>query len=232
MPLINVLTVRVRPEQQLRYVELGVQLAKRALEKKERFRWAAHQTIFGTAGSLFHFVSEGANYAGLAARGMPAEMFERVLGAKTGAEWQRDIRSCTLSEQSTISVDRPELSYPPDHLGAAAHPFALVTTVRVRAGGQDVVEELLRKIAEAVPKVDDPARILAYQAVIGDLRDYWTVRPLRNLGELDRQRAPARLLNDAFGASEGGLIFRNGMEAMERVERSIVRYLPELSNPE
>jgi len=107
-----------------------------------------------------------------------------------------------------------------------------VTTVRTRPGGQEAVEELLRKISEAIPKVDDPARITVFQAVIGDLRTYWTVRPLRELADLDRQRLPARLLTDAFGAGEGGLIFRSAMEAMESAERAIVRYLPELSHPE
>jgi hypothetical protein len=232
MPLTNVLTVQVRPEHQLRYVELIQQLAGRAVEKKERFRWTGHQTLFGTRGPELHFVSEVADYAGLASRGAPVEMFERVLGAKPAADWQRELLACTLATRNAISVDRPELSYPPDRTGAAAHPLAVVTTVRARPGGQEAVEELLRKISEAIPKVDDPARIIAFQSVIGDLRTYWTVRPLRELAELDRQRVPARLLNDAFGAGEGGLIFRTAMEAMESVDRAIVRYRPELSNPE
>lgn len=232
MPLSNVLSVRIRPEQQLRYVELIQQLAKRAVEKKDRFQWTTHQTRFGTQGPLLHFVSQCADYAAIAKRGTPIEMFERVLGAKAAGDWQQEVLGCTLEQRNTLSVDRPELSYPPDRTGPAAHPLAVVTTVRVRSGGQEAVEELLRKIAEAIPKVDDPARTIVYQSVIGDLRQYWTVRPLRDLAELDRQRVPARLLTDAFGAGEGGLIFRNAMEALESAERSIVAYLPELSNPE
>ena len=231
MPLTNVLTVRVRPEHQLRYVDLVTQLAKRAQEKKERLQWTAHRTLFGTRGPLLHFVSEAADYAGIAARGAPPEMYERVFGPKAGTDWLREVQICTAEQADTLSVDRPDLSYPPERRSPASHPFALVSTIRVRAGGQEAVEELLRKISEAIPKVDDPTRIVAHQSVVGDLRDYWTVRPLRNLGELDRQRMPARLLTDAFGAAEGGLVFRNAMEAMQRVERSIVRYLPELSNP-
>jgi len=231
MPLSNVLSVRIRPEQQLRYGELIRQLATRAVEKKDGFRWTAHQARFGTQGPLLHFVSECADYAALAKRGTPIEMFERVLGAKAAAEWQQELLGCTLEQRNTLSTDRPELSYPPDRTGPAAHPLAVVTTVRVRSGGQEAVEELFRKLSEAIPKVDDPARIVVYQPVIGDLRQYWTVRPLRDLAELDRHRVPARLLTDAFGAGEGGLIFRNAMEALESAERAIVAYLPELSNP-
>jgi hypothetical protein len=232
MPLSNVLTVRVRPEHQLRYVELTTQLAKRAIEKKERFHWTAHQTLFGTRSPLFHFVSETASYAALAARGLPNEMFERVLGAKAATEWLPEILTCCADQQNTLWVDRADLSYPPDRAGPAAQPFAMVTTIRVVAGGQDAVEELLRKISEAIPKLDDRTRIVVYQALVGDLREYWTLRPIRNLSELDRQRLPGQLLNDAFGAGEGGLILRNAMAAMERVQRTIVSYQPELSNPE
>jgi hypothetical protein len=232
MPLSNVLSVRIRPDQQARYVELIQQLAAHATEKKDPFRWTTHQTRFGIEGPMLHFVSQCADYAALAKRGTPIEMFERVLGAKAAGEWQREALGCTLEQRNTLSVDRPELSYPPDRTGPAAHPFAVVTTVRVRSGGQEAVEELLRKIAEGIPKVDDPARTIVYQSVIGDLREYWAVRPLRDLGELDRQRVPARLLTDAFGTGEGGLIFRNAMAAMESAERAIVEYLPQLSNPD
>jgi len=38
------------------------------------------------------------------------------------------------------------------------------------------------------------------------------------------------LLNEAFGAAEGGLIFRSGLQAIEQVERNIVSLLPDLSN--
>lgn len=232
MPLSNVLSVRIRPELQLRYVELIQQLAKRAVEKKDRFHWTTHQTRFGTQGPLLHFVSQCADYATLAKLGTPVELFERVLGAKAAGEWQQEVLGCTLEQRNTLSVDRPELSYPPDRVGASAHPLAVVTTVRARSGGQEAVEELLRKISEAIPKVDDPARIIVYQAVVGDLRQYWTVRPLRDLAELDRHRMPARLLTDAFGTGEGGLVFRNAMDSIESVERAIVQYLPEHSNPD
>jgi hypothetical protein len=231
MPLTNVLSVQVRPEESLRYVELIAQLAKRAVEKKERFRWTAHQTLFGAQGPWLHFVSEADSWSALGARGTPQEMFARVLGAKAAADWQREVLACSQAQRNTLSMDRPDLSYPPDQGGPAAHPLAAVTLVRVRPGGQEAVEELLRKIAEAIPKVDDAARILAFQTLLGDLREYWTVRPLRDLAELDRHRLPGQLLVDAFGAGEGGLVFRTGMEAIESAEREIVQYLPELSNP-
>src|SRR3990172_8106579 len=77
----------------------------------------------------------------------------------------------------------------------------------------------------------DPARLVAFQTLVGDLARYWTVRPVENLGELDRQLQPAELLNKAFGAAEGGLIFRTGLESIQEVRRQIVLYRQDLSNP-
>ena len=109
--------------------------------------------------------------------------------------------------------------------------MSVVTVLRVRPGHQDAAEELIRKLAEAIPKVDDPARLITYQSVIGDLRTLWTVRPIASLADLDRQLAPNDLLNKAFGSGEGGLIGRAGMEALESVERSILVLRADLSNP-
>jgi hypothetical protein len=232
MPLTNVLSVQPRPEDEIRYVELVQQLAQRAVQKKDRFRWTTHSTAFGTQGPMFHFVSQSADWAGIGGRGTPLELFDRVLGAKAAAEWRQNLLSCTASSRNTISIDRPDLSYPPDRREPSAHPFAVVTTLRVKPGGQEAVEELLRKLAEAIPKVDDPARVIVNQTVVGDLREYWSVRPLRDLKDLDRHRLPQRLLEEAFGAPEGGLIFRGAMESMETAERALVQYLPDLSHPE
>ncbi len=48
--------------------------------------------------------------------------------------------------------------------------------------------------------------------------------------DLDKQRPAPELFIEAFGAAEGGLIFRSGLEAIAVVERNIVGYRPELSN--
>ncbi len=100
---------------------------------------------------------------------------------------------------------------------------------RARPGRREAVEEILRKIAEPIPKVDEPIRITTYQTVIGDALQYWTVRPLDELGDLDEQLTVSDLLEKAFGPAEGGLIFRSGLEAVEQLERSITIYRDELS---
>jgi hypothetical protein len=229
MPLTSVLSERVRPKQVRRYEELVQQLAKRAVQRKEAWHWTAHQTVFGEV-DRFHYVSEAPDFAALGARGRADDLVRRLMGEKEGNEWLREANEGVESVRHTVSMERPDLSYPPERR-ARPFPAAVVTLLRARPGGREACEELIRKVAEAIPKAGDPARLVAYQTLIGDLSTYWTVRPLQDLGELDRQLQPADLLTRAFGAAEGGLIFRTGTEAIEEVRREIVLHREDLSNP-
>ena len=229
MPLTSILSVQVRPDRFAQYDEMVRDLAARAVDQRDAFYWTTHQTAFGELGTL-HFVSEDADFAGIAARGTTQELIHRVLGEDEGAKALASMLECTVSQQMTISLDRPELSYPPEQTDRI-FPAAVVTQIRARPGGQEALEELIRKISEAIPKVGDPSRIVSYQVTVGTLAEYWTARPLEDLSELDEQLPPAELLNQAFGVAEGGLIYRTGLEAIEEVKRQIVVYRQDLSNP-
>lgn len=64
-----------------------------------------------------------------------------------------------------------------------------------------------------------------------DIRHGSTTHPSpRKPSASTRVARAAVLLNEAFGAAEGGLIFRSGLQAIEQVERNIVSLLPDLSN--
>jgi hypothetical protein len=195
MALTSVLSVSVRPERFSAYEEAVRRLAERAIQRKEGFRWTAHQTAFGELGTV-HFVSEDSDWTGIGTRGLPEQMVRRVMGEEKGQALLEELNGCILGGRSVISTDRPDLSCPPEEI-ERTRPAAAVTTLRVRPGGQEAFEELMRKIAEAVPKVDQPEE----------------------------------LLTKAFGAAEGGLIFRSGLEALEDAERQIVLYREDLSNP-
>ena len=229
MPLTTVLSERIRPERLRRYEELVQRLAKKAVQKKDAWQWTAHQTAFGEVGTI-HYVSASSDFAAIGSRGLPDELVRRVMGEKEGNELLEQASECVLSRQQIIGVERPDLSYPPEQRDRR-YPAAIVTILRARPGGQEGCEEVIRKVAEAIPKVGDPARLVAYQTLVGDLMQYWTVRPLQSLGELDRQLLPADLLSKAFGAAEGGLIFRTGLEAIAEVRREIAFYREDLSNP-
>lgn len=172
-----------------------------------------------------------ADFGALEALGTVDELYRRVLGEKQGDELFVRSSECIQARQHTLSIERPDLSYAPDATVRTAPAFDVVTLVRARPGQHEACEELIRKIAEAIPKVGDPTRLVTYQVVVGDLREYWTTRPLRRLADFDQQLATAELLNRAFGAAEGGLIWRSGNESIAEVRRELVAYREDLSNP-
>ena len=139
------------------------------------------------------------------------------------------VLSCLQAAEQMISIDRPELSYTQDE-GVRA-PVLVVTAVRVRPGQEESFEEFVRKMAEAIPKVNDRWRLATRQVLVGNLREYRMVTPLRELGEIDSLLPPALLLTQVFGAAEGGLIYRSGVAAIEHVERRILALRADLSNP-
>jgi hypothetical protein len=229
MPLLSVLSVDIKPDRIFDYQEIAAELAGHARDQSEPFHWTAHEVVYGGASTL-HFGNRIDNFGGLAERGLPIEMVIRVLGEARGSEAMRELGAATQSTRTSISVDRPELSYPTEAEARTA-PAAAVTLVQARAGQLEACEELIRKIAEAIPKVGDPARMTTFQTVIGDLSRYWTLRPLDDIAALDSHLPPSELLDQAFGAAEGGLIYRAGLEAIEHAERNIVVYREDLSNP-
>ncbi|MBI4514679.1 MAG: hypothetical protein HY699_02535 [Deltaproteobacteria bacterium] len=202
-------------------------LAEKALAQKEPFEWAAHQVMAGALGTI-HFVSERRDWATLSAREPVEVLIRKIMGDTEGAQLFDQLSECVLSERYTIGQERTDLSFPPAS-PAAVKPFGTVTIVRARPGGQDAVEELIRKVAQAIPLVKDQRRFLAYQTVMGNLRTYWAVVPLGDVAELDAMLSPPELLTRAFGA-EGALIYRNGIDAAESMERQLTILRPELSN--
>jgi hypothetical protein len=226
MALTTVLTVSVRPDRASTYEARVHSLAERALAQKEPLEWAAHQVAAGALGT-FHFVSQAESWAALGAREPIDLLIRKVMGDTEGAQLLEQLSECIVSERYTIGEERPDLSQPPE--GDEMKPMSMVTLLRARPGGQDALEELIRKVAQAIPLVQSPRRFRAYQTVIGDMRTYWAATPLDGLGDLDALLPPAELLHRAFGA-EGALIYRNGLDAIETFTRQITALRPELSN--
>lgn len=229
MPLVTVYSDEVRLDQATRYEELIQEVAQAAVKKKEKWNWTAHQVSFGNVGA-FHYVAEAPDWATIQQRGEVEDLIRRLLGEKRGNEVLQQLNECLVSQRRTISVDRPDLSYPAEQ-ETRTSPLAMTTVVRALPGKQEDCEEVIRKIAEAIPKTGDQTRLATFQTLVGDGLQYWTLRPVENLSEFDNRLLAPDLLNKAFGPAEGGLLFRSGLEAIESMQREIVRHREDLSNP-
>lgn len=229
MGLVSVASVTLRPECFGRYEELVQELADAAIRKQESWRWTTHQVAFGRVG-LYHFVSRVPDFKSIQQHGQVHELTRRVLGEKRGSDLFQEANACTLGLRQTISRERPDLSYleqPEPRLA----PASLVTQLSARPGRHAACETLLRKLAEAIPKVGEATQLIVFQILVGNPRVYWSVRPLESLGELDDQQPPAGLLQQAFGPAEGGVALRRGGKALAALETSLTLYREDLSNP-
>ncbi len=227
MALTTVLSVNVKPDRMSSYEAHVHRLADKAITAKEPVEWAAYQVVAGRIGTI-HFVSDVASWAAYAQREPVELLIRRIMGETEGAKLIDKLNECIVSERFVIGRDRPDLSFPvsPDGPHRA---MGLVTLMRVRPGGEEACEELIRKVAQAIPQVNDPRRFTAYETFIGDSRTYWIVTPLADVADLDRMLPPRDLLQRAFGA-EGVLVHRTGFDAIERMERTMTLLRPELSN--
>jgi hypothetical protein len=229
MTLVNSDRCRVRLGSLAAFEDALAQLSKAAVKQDYKRPWSAYQTIHGTVGNI-SFITLHENWKELAKQAPPATLFEDLLGPEQGRALFAETSSCLDEMESVVAADRPELSYQD---GQIAQPpaFLQFTQMRARAGAQEECEELIRKIAEAIPKVDDPTRFTAWQTLLGDRLSYGVSFPLSGLGDLDDRLSPADLLEKAFGSSEGSLIYRQGRQAISEIETSVSVYREDLSNP-
>jgi hypothetical protein len=228
MSLLDVLHHSVRLDRLEAYEEKIRRLAERAVAKKDPSLWNGFQTAIGGFGN-FYYAVPAQDWSEIRKRGTAQELVLRVFGEKEGRQWLGETAACLQAATQMVSVDRPELSYTQgDDVRA---PFVMVTAARVRPGQQESFEEFVRKMAEAIPKVNDRWRLATRQVVLGNLHEYRIVSPLKDLAEIDTLLPPERLLTQVFGAAEGGLIYRSGVASIEHAERRILALRPELSNP-
>ena len=229
MPIISVITDHIRQDQLRRYEDRVAELATEARKREEGWRWTAHEVKFGPLARIY-YVSRHEDHADVEKRGDPEALFKRVLGEKKGRRQLEETNECLVSSDRTLGVPRPELSYPQEPAQTIARISSLAL-VRARPGLQHVVEEMLLKIAEAIPKSGESASITSVQALTGDMLSYWIVRPLDRLADLDQQSVGRDLLIKAYGQNEGDQIFRSGLEATDQLQREITAYREDLSNP-
>lgn len=210
------------------YEEAVKKLAEKARGDPATLDWVAYQAIHGPMGTYF-FARQFESWKAIIESEPTAAMVRRLFPGQTGMALMEQLNEGMVSIESVVLQDRPELGYPADERDQPA-PFLRRTRITVRPGGNDACEELLRKVAEAVPKVDDPVRFSTTQLLVGDLHQYGVVSPIDDPGELDAQRRVPDLLNGAFGPDEGGLIWRAGRDAIAAAYTDIWMYRADLSN--
>ena len=228
MALVNSDRCRARVGSMVAFEDVVARLSKAAAEKDYERPWTAYQTLHGAIGNI-SFITLHDSWQDLALQTPPATIFQDLFGAEEGRRLFAEANACLDGLESIVAVDRPELSYSEAELERPP-AYMQFTQIRARAGAQEECEELIRKVAEAIPKVDDPTRFTAWQTLMGDRLTYGISFPLSGIADLDARLSPADLLQKAFGSSEGSLLYRQGRQAISELQTSLSVYREDLSN--
>jgi hypothetical protein len=227
MSINTVVRYRIRPDRIPAWENALADIAKRAHEESDPIRYLCAQVQGGELSS-YDIVLPGETVSEAATREPAPALIARLFNSKEAARVMADTSGSILSAQSTILRDRPELGYP-DEAGGGEMAAAVVTTAVVRPGHQEAVEELFRKVAEAIPKTGDVRRFSTWQPLIGDMRALHAVRPVRAFADLDQIGPIDELLVQAFGPAEGGLVYRAAGEGLESLTSQLMVLRADLS---
>ncbi len=156
-------------------------------------------------------------------------MVRRVFGESEGNALLDELAEAVTQQNFSVLSPREDLSNVTLPLESPP-PLMHHTQLRVRPGGQEAIEELLRKVLEASAKLDDKRKILTTQTVIGDISEYGAARAIWDPAELDSQLPPPALLVEAFGEKEGREILEAASGHLESIVTLLSVYRPDLSN--
>jgi hypothetical protein len=227
MSILTVARYHIKPDKIMDFENGLLEVTNRANEAEDPLFWTTAQVVGGPMGA-YDLVLPRETMAEAGSAETAPVLVARLFDASRAQEILATLGSAIASVESSIIHDRPELSYPSER-EPGQMLAAVVTQAIMRPGHRDAAEELMRKVAEAIPKTGDVRRFTCYQPLIGNLRELAAVRPVYEWSQLDEATPVDELLNQAFGAGEGGLVFRQGMEAFESLQSELARVRRDLS---
>jgi hypothetical protein len=148
----------------------------------------------------------------------------RVLGDGPGRVYQDKLAAITLSRRTFAVQDRAELSMPP--AANAKFVAAILADVTIVSGHAAQYEAYIKDELLPLLKKDKAVGFVVSRTVFGgNANEYHEVTYLASFADIDRGPAQSRLLNQAERTAMTAKITPH----VEHVERTILRYVPDLS---
>lgn len=225
--------VKVKPEKRAEFDAINKKIAAFNRNNKGD-TWLAAENTYGEV-NVVTFVSLRSGF------GDAQKAFDLFMGAlaKPGGmpaaqKMMQDFNNTTVSARSEIRRRRPDLgiNVPASAAENAAvigkARFLYMVTVRVRPGRALDYEDQIKTVSGARAKAGQKQTWFVSQSVVGAQgATYYMTRPLASLGDLD----DAPLLAQTLGANGYKQYQKGAAENTFSTEITILRYLPELSNP-
>jgi hypothetical protein len=147
----------------------------------------------------------------------------RVLGDAAQA-YQNKLAAVTVSRRTFAIQDRAELSIAPT--ATAKYTAAILTDTTIVSGHAEQYEAYLKNDLVPLLKKDNVVGYLVSRTTFGgNANEYHSVMLLSSFADIDRGPAQTRLLKPAEAAAMTAKVTPH----VEHVERTILRYVPDLS---
>ena len=224
--------VKVKPEKRAEFDAINKKMA--ALNRRNKGdNWLASENTYGE-GNVVTFVSLR-NSFGDAEKGF--DLFMGALakpgGMAAAGKMFQDFNNTLVSSRSEIRRRRPDLgsNVPSNAAETGAvlgkSRFLYMVTVRVRPGRAAEYEDQIKMVRDARAKAGNKSTWFVSQSVVGQpIGVYFLTRPLASLAEADGNPPLSQLLGDKYKGYQKSI-----SENTFSTEISVMRYLPELSNP-
>jgi hypothetical protein len=147
----------------------------------------------------------------------------RVLGDAAQA-YQNKLAAITVSRRTFAIQDRPELSIAPAPV--AKYAAAILTDTTIVSGHAEQYEAYVKNDLVPLLKKDNVVGYLVSRTTFGgNANEYHSLMLISSFADIDRGPAQARLLKPAEAAAMTAKVTPH----VEHVERTILRYVPDLS---
>ena len=218
---LSITVVSVKPEMMAEFQNFMKNTTNPAL-KKGGIKWREVWQSTGAAGDAFEYilvtpVAKLADFSG------PGPL-ENGFGPEGGSEWQTKAGSLVNSVRRFIIRTRPDLSFATQRTGAPK--LAVVHSVHVAPNRNSDYENYLKNDFVPVMKQAGVTYLVSQTIFGGDGNEYVTLTMRDSFADLDK----GPVLIQALGAEAAQkLVEKMPAGAVVHLERSIARFVPELS---
>jgi hypothetical protein len=217
--MIQVTVVRIKPDLLTEWLEFQKNETIPMLKKAGIARRDAWQTgVFGEAG-MFAFVTPIENFNQYDADGPPI----RALGADGARAYGERNRRFILSSHTYAEQTRPDLGYEVKMSGPPK--LALLSSVQVALGKAPDYEALVKSDVVPVMRKARLGYAVSQTVLGGDMSEFTTLIFYDNFAEIGKGHPFDRIL----GAEGARALTAKAAGIVTHVERSIVRFVPDLS---
>lgn len=219
--LLSITVVSVKPDMMVEFQNFMKNTTNPAL-KKGGLKWREVWQNTGAAGDAFEYVLV-TPVAKLAEFDGPGAL-ERGLGAQGLPAWQSKASSLVNSVRRFIIRTRPDLSFASQRTGGPK--LAVVQFVRVAPNRNDDYENFLKNDFVPVMKQAGVTYLVSQTIFGGNGNEYITLTMRDSFADLDKGPVAVQTLGQEAAQK---LMQKMPAGAVVQVERSITRFVPELS---